>query len=73
MTTPSNIAPPSPLAAVLDAAAVYAAPWASPEAQRVSRQVCFDQIDAALAYCNEVGVANLVFELAFRLALRDQL
>jgi len=62
----------TPLAAVLDAAATYAAPWANPGAQRVARQVCIGRIEAALDRCNEVGVTNLVFELAFRLALRDQ-
>ena len=70
---PTHAAALTPLAAVLDAAATYAAPWASPEAQRVARQTCVDQIDAALDRCGPDGASNLVFELAFRLALRDQL
>jgi hypothetical protein len=73
VTTPNDghpIETSTPLNAVMDAAATYAA--AEPGARRVARQVCVDQITAALDRCDEVNVPHLVFDLAFRLALRDQ-
>jgi hypothetical protein len=61
----------TPLNAVMDAAATYVA--VEPGARRVAaRQVCVDQITAALARCDGVNVPYLVFDLAFMLALRDQ-
>ena len=78
-TVTSQSAPaPSPLAAVLDAAAVYAAApvwsYAPPtvETFAAAKQVCMAEIEAALGRCGADGVPQLVFELAFRLALRDQ-
>ena len=58
----------TPLNAVMDAAATYAA--ADPGARRMARQVCLDQIKAALDRCDEINVPYLVFDLAFMLALR---
>jgi hypothetical protein len=59
----------TPLSDVMDAAATYAA--VEPGRAGVARQVCVDQITAALDRCDEVNVPYLVFDLAFMLALRD--
>jgi hypothetical protein len=61
---------PSPLSIVLDAAAVYVTHELGEH--EMARQVCIGQIKAALDMCGEANVPQLVFELAFRLALRDQ-
>ena len=62
----------SPLVVVLDAAAVYAAAPVMLQSSAPARQVCMAEIEAALERCGVDGVPQLVFELAFRLALRDQ-
>jgi hypothetical protein len=59
----------TPLSDVMDAAATYAA--GAPGV--AARQVCVDQIEAALARGGAVNVPYLVFDLAFMLALRDQI
>jgi hypothetical protein len=69
--TSQSTTAPSPLVVVLDAVATYAAPKSS-VAPGETYGDCIRQIQAALDLCGVDGVPHLVFDLAFRLALRDQ-
>jgi len=71
--TSQSVPAPSPLSIVLDAAAVYAAAPVMLQSSAPARKMCMAEIEAALDLCGVDGVPQLVFELAFRLALRDQL